>query len=80
LGTYVLGHANTVLFITHGGLLSAHEAVYNAVPVIGVPFYLDQLQNVANYVKKGIGAKIDFNDITEENLYNVIQSVLNNKS
>ena len=75
-----LAHKNTVLFITHGGLLSSHEIVYNGVPVIGIPFFLDQLQNIGNFVAKGIGLKLEFEDITEDNFYNVIQEVLNNKS
>ncbi|XP_063919413.1 UDP-glycosyltransferase UGT5-like [Zophobas morio] len=76
----ILAHKNTVLFITHGGLLSSHEIVYNGVPVIGIPFFLDQLQNIGNFVAKGIGLKLEFEDITEDNFYNVIQEVLNNKS
>ncbi|RZC37455.1 UDP-glucuronosyltransferase 2B9-like, partial [Asbolus verrucosus] len=75
----ILGHPNTVLFITHGGLLSSHEIIYNGVPVIGIPFFLDQFQNVENFIAKGIGEKVEFNEITENILCNTIQKVLHDK-
>ncbi|XP_044263385.1 UDP-glycosyltransferase UGT5-like [Tribolium madens] len=76
----ILGHPNTILFISHGGLLSSHEIMYNGVPVIGIPFFLDQLQNVETFIAKGVGEKLSFSEITEHNLFNVIQKVLNNSS
>lgn len=38
----ITGHENTKLFITHGGLLSTQEAIYNAVPMLGIPVLVDQ--------------------------------------
>ena len=35
----LLGHKSLIAFITHGGLLSVHEANYHGVPMIGM-FYL----------------------------------------
>nr|XP_008196344.1 PREDICTED: UDP-glucuronosyltransferase 2B9-like [Tribolium castaneum] len=76
----ILGHPNTILFISHGGLLSSHEIMYNGVPVIGIPFFLDQLQNVDTFIAKGVGEKLSFFEITEHNLFQVIQKVLNNNT
>ncbi len=38
----VLGHENTKLFITHGGLLSTQEAIFNSIPILGIPIMVDQ--------------------------------------
>jgi len=36
------GHENARLFITHGGLMGVQEAIYHAVPLLGIPFGNDQ--------------------------------------
>ena len=40
--TWHLGHENARLFITHGGLMGVQEAIYHAVPLLGLPFGNDQ--------------------------------------
>lgn len=39
----ILAHPNVRVFIAHGGLFGSQEAVYHAVPVLGMPFYCDQV-------------------------------------
>ncbi|KAF1798556.1 hypothetical protein FB192DRAFT_1475545 [Mucor lusitanicus] len=38
----VLGHASTVLFVSHGGATSANEATFHGVPLLVHPFVGDQ--------------------------------------
>jgi glucuronosyltransferase len=70
------GHPNVVAFLSHGGLLSTLEAVYNGVPVVGIPFYGDQRTNMANLEARGMGIKLDYSNITKESVLEALRTVL----
>lgn len=74
----VLSYSNIKLFITHGGLLSLQEATWHAVPIIGVPLFMDQLQNIERAVNGGVGEKININDLSEEDVRLKIIEVIEN--
>lgn len=74
----VLAHPNLKLFITHGGLLSTTEAVTRGVPLIGIPVMGDQPLNMKYTTNAGFGLTLDFDDVTEDALYNAITEILNN--
>ncbi|XP_043467677.1 UDP-glucosyltransferase 2-like [Leptopilina heterotoma] len=76
----ILRHNNTRLFMTHGGLLSSIEALYNGVPMIGFPIFGDQFTNVQLLVKKGMSISMDYKTLTEESLTEALNSVLYNAS
>ena len=42
----ILGHQNTKVFLTHGGLLSIQEALFHKVPIVGIPLWFDQKPNM----------------------------------
>lgn len=62
----------------HGGALSTQEAIYHGVPVIGIPFFVDQLSNVHNIVNKKLGVRLTLEGLTEDIVYETVTEVLNN--
>ena len=47
------------LFITHGGLGSVHETLWNGVPFVAVPQHFEQLRNARAAAKGGAGIILD---------------------
>ncbi|KAK9505170.1 hypothetical protein O3M35_009280 [Rhynocoris fuscipes] len=76
----VLAHENCKLFITHGGLHGLMEAIYHAVPMVGIPLVADQKHNTKFIEKLGIGIVIDKEDLSETKLSNAINTVLKDQS
>lgn len=70
------GHQNAKLFITHGGMLGNQEAIYHAVPILGLPLCNDQRFNIAMAMKNGIGLKLDWGHIDEKSLYDTIVRII----
>lgn len=58
------------------GILETLDA---AVPVVGVPIMGDQFRNIDNLVKLGMAVSVPLDTVTEENIFNNINEVLNNK-
>ncbi|CAH1101261.1 unnamed protein product [Psylliodes chrysocephalus] len=78
--TDILAHNNTIAFVTHSGLLSTTEAIHFGVPMICIPVFGDQIQNSIRVQKKGIGERLSFLDLTENDLYEAIKKVITNPS
>lgn len=75
---FLTGHNSTRLFITHGGLISTLEALYNGVPLIGLPLYADQFSNIRIFVNKNMAVRLDYKKLTKESLDQALDAVLNN--
>ncbi|XP_068085753.1 UDP-glucosyltransferase 2-like [Anabrus simplex] len=76
----ILAHPNVRLFITHSGLLSTHEAIYRGVPMVGIPFFMDQQTNIQKVIDHGVGLRLDYEDITKETVLKAIRTVLDDPS
>lgn len=73
------GHKNIKAIWTHGGLLSTQEAIWKGVPIIGMPFFVDQKPNVELLVYKGVGVRLDFETLSTESVLDAFEKVLNNE-
>ncbi|XP_042212020.1 UDP-glucuronosyltransferase 1A9-like [Homarus americanus] len=73
----VLGHPNTVLFVTHCGQNGVNEAVYHGVPIVALPVFADQGDNARRVVDRGLGLMIHKEAITHDLAYTTITTVLN---
>ena len=71
------GHSNAKLLITHGGMLGTQEAIYHAVPLIGLPFCNDQHLNIVMAIKQGFGLKVDWNSLNEKLMHDTIVRIVN---
>ncbi|XP_041979455.1 UDP-glycosyltransferase UGT5-like [Aricia agestis] len=74
----ILAHPNIKMFISHGGLIGTQEAIFNGVPILGVPIYCDQYNNLLLAKVEGYGCIMSYHDIDEDNLYNKINEILKN--
>ena len=76
----LLGHAKVKLFITHCGANGQFEALYNGVPMIGLPIFGDQPYNAQRVEYRGYGLKSDMHTFTAKELFEKINRVWNNKT
>ncbi|XP_072477025.1 UDP-glucuronosyltransferase 2B17-like isoform X2 [Notamacropus eugenii] len=76
----LLGHPKTKAFITHGGTNGIYEAIYHGVPMIGVPMFGDQPDNIAHMKAKGAAVEVDFHTMTTADMLNALKTVINNPS
>ncbi|KAL7015243.1 hypothetical protein ACKWTF_016359 [Chironomus riparius] len=72
----LLAHERVKLFITQGGQQSMEESIDRGVPLIVIPFAVDQNANALRIQKLGIGVSLDISTITKEKLKTAIEEVL----
>lgn len=75
----LLAHKNLKLFITQGGLQSTEEAIANTVPLLVVPFFVDQFDNAERVAALGVGQLLDFGALTKQSFKSAIVEVIKNK-
>uniref|UniRef100_A0AAF5CYC8 UDP-glucuronosyltransferase n=1 Tax=Strongyloides stercoralis TaxID=6248 RepID=A0AAF5CYC8_STRER len=77
--TLILNHNKTKLFITHGGLKSFRESICGEVPMLSIPFYIDQTKNSLNGYLLGISERLNRLKLSSNNIYNKIIKILKNQ-
>uniref|UniRef100_A0A8B9W3Z4 glucuronosyltransferase n=1 Tax=Anas zonorhyncha TaxID=75864 RepID=A0A8B9W3Z4_9AVES len=76
----LLGHPLTKAFITHGGTNGIYEAIYHGIPLVGIPMFADQHDNIAHMRAKGAAVELDFSTLKTEDLVDAVNTVINNSS
>ncbi|KYM82014.1 UDP-glucuronosyltransferase 2B17 [Atta colombica] len=72
----VLSHKNVRAIWTHGGLLSTQEAIWKGVPMIVMPFYVDQKFNAQKLVAKGVGIFLDIKTLSTQTVLHAVEEIL----
>ncbi|KAF7665900.1 hypothetical protein LDENG_00128240 [Lucifuga dentata] len=69
----LLGHPQTKVFVTHGGSNGAQEAIYHGIPVLGIPLFFDQYDNLLHLQERGAGKTLQLGDVNGKSLNRVLR-------
>ncbi|KAM8897934.1 UDP glucuronosyltransferase 5 family, polypeptide D1 [Spinachia spinachia] len=72
----LLGHPQTKMFVAHGGTNGVQEAIYHGVPVLGIPLFFDQYDNLLRLQERGAGKILQLADVNSQSFEKGIQDVL----
>nr|XP_008510332.1 PREDICTED: UDP-glucuronosyltransferase 3A1-like [Equus przewalskii] len=75
----LLAHPRIRLFVTHGGINSIMEAIQHGVPMVGIPFFGDQPENLFRVEAKNFGVSIQVKQIKAETLALKMKQVIEDK-
>ncbi|XP_077375885.1 UDP-glucuronosyltransferase 2C1-like isoform X2 [Festucalex cinctus] len=77
----LLGHPKVKLFVAHGGTNGVQEAIYHGVPVVGVPLFFDQHDNLLRLTQRGAAVVVTLSSLDkDDNFLKALQEVLTNPS
>ncbi|XP_040823059.1 UDP-glucuronosyltransferase 2B13-like [Ochotona curzoniae] len=76
----LLGHPKTKAFITHGGANGIYEAIYHGIPMVGIPLFADQLDNIIYMKAKGAAVMLDYKTMSSADLLSALKTVINDPS
>uniref|UniRef100_A0A3Q3IMV4 UDP-glucuronosyltransferase n=1 Tax=Monopterus albus TaxID=43700 RepID=A0A3Q3IMV4_MONAL len=63
----LLGHPKMKLFVAHGGTNGVQEAIYHGVPVLGLPLFFDQYDNLLRLKERGGAEILTINTVDKDN-------------
>ncbi|XP_053192998.1 UDP-glucuronosyltransferase 2C1-like [Scomber japonicus] len=77
----LLGHPKIKLFVAHGGTNGVQEAIYHGVPIVGIPLFFDQYDNLLRLKDRGAAKILSISTVDKDNNFlNAILEVLNEPS
>ncbi|KAH8302416.1 hypothetical protein KR044_006370, partial [Drosophila immigrans] len=74
-----IAHESLTLFVSHCGGLSAQEATWHGVPLVGIPLFLDQFRNLVLAIDAGAAVQVDYLKMTTATLVSAIREVAENE-
>ncbi|NXG07029.1 UD11 glucuronosyltransferase, partial [Sakesphorus luctuosus] len=75
----LLAHPKTRAFITHGGSHGVYEGICNAVPMVLMPLFGDQMDNAKRVESRGAGLTLNILEMTSQDISTALQAVINDK-
>ncbi len=75
----ILAHPKTKLFFTHVGNNGLLEAIYNRVPMVGMPIYFNQEDNLMRLKERGVAEGVNKFTSDANDIYEACMKVLNNR-
>lgn len=72
-------HPKARAFITHGGSHGIYEGICNAVPMVLMPLFGDQMDNAKRIESRGAGLTLNILEMTTQDLSAALQAVINDK-
>lgn len=76
----LLGHPKMRVFVTHGGTNGVQEAIYHGVPVVGLPLFFDQPDNLSRIQAKGGAVIVDIAMLDRHIFGDALMAALHNPS
>ncbi|GCB77674.1 hypothetical protein scyTo_0019312 [Scyliorhinus torazame] len=76
----LLSHPKTKAFITHGGENGVYEAIYHGVPVVGIPIFGDQYDNIMRLKARGAAVMLELAHLKRNVMYQAVKTVIENPS
>ncbi|XP_054065186.1 UDP-glucuronosyltransferase 1A1-like isoform X4 [Rissa tridactyla] len=75
----LLAHPKTRAFITHGGSHGVYEGICNAVPMVLMPLFGDQMDNAKRVESRGAGLTLNVLEMTSKDISTALKTVINDK-
>ncbi|XP_072916767.1 UDP-glucuronosyltransferase 2B17-like [Hemitrygon akajei] len=76
----LLSHPKTRALITHGGENGLYEAIYHGVPVVGIPIFFDQYDNLLRLKTRGAAVMLELAHIKSDDIFHAVKTVIENPS
>lgn len=76
----LLAHPKARVFVTHGGTNGVQEAIFHGIPVVGLPLFLDQPDNVSRLRAKGGAVVLDIATLDRRSFADALMMAFYNPS
>ncbi|XP_030018396.1 UDP-glucuronosyltransferase 2C1-like isoform X4 [Sphaeramia orbicularis] len=77
----LLGHPKMKLFVAHGGTNGLLETIYHGIPVVGIPLFFDQCDNLLRLKERGGAQILTIDSVDKDNNFlKAVEEVLNDPS